>query len=61
MIRRTKVLPENVEALRAGVRESALADFHELRQDFSPHRLTAEQRAIVGRPALSLSNVFDRS
>jgi len=51
MIRRTKVLPQNVEALRAGASESNSFDFHELRQGLRsvPHRFITEQRAIVGR------------
>ncbi|MDP1716306.1 MAG: hypothetical protein Q8L41_16335 [Anaerolineales bacterium] len=48
MIRRTEVLSQSVEALRAGASESNLFDFHELRQGFIPHRFIAEQRAIVG-------------
>ncbi len=35
-------LPQDMEAHWAGVRESALADFHELRQDFSQPSLVVK-------------------
>jgi hypothetical protein len=47
-VRRDKSLPQFMEALRADG-ESALADFHALRQDFSPHRTSRLQRFTSGK------------